>query len=85
MTISPGYGETPLDGDELDALLPAIRDVLGDSPTKAGVYDLEQAVQDEVAEELLTAVIGGSLALSELMTDRFVRKLHHRLYGDIWS
>lgn len=85
MTISPGYGETPLDGDELDALLPAIRDVLGDSPTKAGVYDLEQAVQDEVAEELLTAVIGGSLALSELMMDRFVRKLHRRLYGDIWS
>lgn len=44
MAFSPGYGETPVDGDELDALLPAVRAALGDELTKAAVYDLEQAV-----------------------------------------
>lgn len=84
MALSPGYGETPLDGDELDALLPTLREVLGEVPTNAELYDLEQAVQDEVAEELLTSVIEGSLLLDELLSDQFVRELHRRLYGDIW-
>lgn len=55
MALSPGYGETPLDGDELDALLPAIREVLGDVPTKAEVYELEQALQDDVGDIGVTA------------------------------
>lgn len=84
MSLSPGYGETPIDGDELDALLPAVREALGEPPTKAAVFDLEQQIQDEVAADSLTAVIGGDLALDELMTDHFVRDLHHRLYGDVW-
>src|SRR5699024_2191846 len=46
---------------------------------------LEQAVQDEVAEELLTAAFNGTLGLSELFTEHFVRDLHRRLYGDIWQ
>lgn len=84
MSLSPGYGETPIDGDELDALLPAVREALGEPPTKAAVFDLEQQIQDEVAADSLTAVIDGSLALDELMTDHFVRDLHHRSYGDVW-
>lgn len=78
MPLSPGCGETPLDGEELDALLPAVREALGDNPTRAAVFDLEQTVQDEVAEELLTSVIEGSLAWDELLADYFVRELHRR-------
>lgn len=85
MTISPGYGETPIDGDELDALLSSARELLGEPVTKAAVYDIEQAIQDQVAEELLTRLLAGELALDELLTDHFVRDLHRRLYGDIWS
>lgn len=85
MTLSPGYGETPIDGDEFEALLPAVREALGDEPTKAAVYDLEQAVQIEIGEALLTAVLDGSLRLDELLTDQFVRELHLRLFGDIWA
>lgn len=48
------------------------------------VYDLEQAIQDEVSEDLLIAVVGGSLRLDELLSDYFLRDLHARLYGDIW-
>ena len=38
-----------------------------------------------MSEDLLTAAFNGSLSLDELLTDYFVRDLHERLYGDIWS
>lgn len=85
MTFAPGYGETPVPDDELDALLPEVRSLLSESITKAAVYDLEQAVQIEVAEELVIAVLGGSLGLDELVADSFLRNLHRRLYGEIWT
>lgn len=85
MAISPGYGETPIDDDELDALLSSARELLGEPITKAAVYDLEQAIQDQVAEELLSRVLAADLGLDELVRDRFVRELHHHLYADIWT
>ena len=81
----PGYGETPLDPDEADALTPDARELLGDDPSRADVYDLEQAVSDEVSLDLAARVIEGRLELRELMTDGFLRELHRRLYGDIWT
>ncbi|MFZ5869624.1 MAG: hypothetical protein ACOYXW_03700 [Actinomycetota bacterium] len=63
MSLTPGYGETPVPDDELDALLPPVRDLLGERIAKAAVYDLEQALQEQVTEELLTAVLTGDLAL----------------------
>jgi fido (protein-threonine AMPylation protein) len=85
MPLTPGYGETPLPHDELMALLPHVVAVLETPVSRAAVYDLEQAVQEQVSEELLTAAFNGSLSLDELLTDYFVRDLHERLYGDIWS
>lgn len=83
MSVTPSYGETPVD-DEFDALLPAVRQALGEPVTKAAVYDIEQAVQDDVGSEILADVLEGNLALADLLTDRFVRDLHRRLYCDIW-
>src|SRR5690606_10373497 len=68
MTFAPGYGETPVSEDHAVSLLPAVFEALGDHPSKAAVYDLEQAVQDEVAEECFVAVFDGSLVLDELLT-----------------
>lgn len=85
MSLPPGYGETPVPNDELDSLLPAVRDLLGAPVTKAAVYDLEQAVQEEATEDLLTSVLVGNLSVDDLLTDRFVRDLHFRLYCDIWT
>lgn len=84
MPLTPGYGETPLPHDELTALIPGVVEILDKPITKAAVYDLEQGVQDQVSEELLTAAIEGSLPLNELLSEIFVRDLHTRLYGDIW-
>jgi fido (protein-threonine AMPylation protein) len=85
MSLAPGYGETPLPDDELEALLPHVVHLLGSPITKAAVYDLEQGVQEQVAEELLTAAIEGNLGLDELVNDYFLRDLHARLYRDIWT
>ena len=84
MPLTPGYGETLLPHDELTALIPSVVEILDKPITKTAVYDLEQGVQEQVSEELLTAAIEGSLPLDELLTDYFVRDLHNRLYGDIW-
>lgn len=85
MALAPGYGETPVPDDDLEALLPAVVEVLDEPISKAAVYDLEQAVFREVGEELLAAVIDGSFALEDLLSDHFLRQVHRRLYGDIWK
>lgn len=85
MSLTPGYGETPVTDDEAAALLPQVRGLLGQSITKADLYDLEQAVQEEVLEELVIAVLDGTFSVHDLLVDHFVRDLHRRLYGDIWT
>ncbi len=85
MPLQPGYGETPLSGDELDALLAHVVDTLGPPVSKADIFDLESAVLQDVAEGLITDVFNGDLTLDELLTDQFLRDLHRQLYGDIWT
>jgi fido (protein-threonine AMPylation protein) len=69
----------------LAALLPDVVLMLGKPVTRAAVYDLEQGIQQQVAEELLTAAVEGELPPSELLTDYFLKDLHARLYGDVWT
>lgn len=85
MPLTPGYGETPVPDDDLESLLPEVRSLFGEPISKAAVYDLEQAVQEEVTEALLTEVLAGRRTLDELLRDHFLRELHGRLYGDIWA
>ena len=85
MSLTPGYGETPVTDDELDALTPSARELLGLPVTKAAVYDLEQGIQVGVVDELLACVLDGDRAVDDLLTDHFCRDLHQRLYGDIWQ
>lgn len=85
MFLTPGYGETPVGADELEALLPAVREILGEPVTRAAVYDLEQALQQESAEELLASVLDGNLTTDILLDDGFVRELHRRLYAEVWT
>ncbi|MCV7230389.1 Fic family protein [Mycolicibacterium komossense] len=85
MPLNPGYGQTPLPHDELTALLPEVVEVLGEPVMRADVYDLEQALQGQLEDELMPAAIEGALPLAELLTDHFLRDLHTRLYGPIWD
>jgi fido (protein-threonine AMPylation protein) len=83
--LDPGYGETPLVPDEADALTDSARESLGDDPSRADVYDAEQAISNEVSIALFTDVVDGRLAVPDLLTDTFVRELHYQLYADIWT
>lgn len=85
MNFDPGYGETPLPFDEIDALRPGAREALGDRITKAAVYDLEQDIEASVAEELFTEVLDGRITVRDLLAPGFLRDLHERLYGNIWQ
>ena len=42
--VEPGYGETPLDPEEADALTPQAREIFGDEPKKIDLYEAEQAI-----------------------------------------
>ncbi len=62
-----------------------MRELLGGAPTKAAVYDLEQAIQQDLTERRARDVVTGEIGLDQLLRDDFVRGLHLELYGDIWS
>lgn len=83
MGIEPGYGETLVSEDELDALLPRARALLGEPVSKAAVFDLEQGIQEATTKQLLSEVLSGALQVPDLLTDFFVKDLHALLYGDL--
>lgn len=85
MTLAPGYGDTPLDPAEADALTSRARVLLGGNPTKADLYEAEQAIFAEVSEQFLSTVADGTLGLPEIVSDHFLRELHLTLYADIWT
>ncbi len=86
MSLTPAYGETPVSAEDEAALTAWARELLGEPLTKAAVFDLEQGIQvQETREYLVPAVLDGTLTLDELLSDRFLRELHERLYGEIWD
>lgn len=85
MAFEPDYGETLVSDEEAEALTPAVREVLGEQIRKADLYDLEQQIQDRVADELWADLLNGNVPVRELLTDYFIRDLHRRLYAPVWE
>ncbi|MEI6374461.1 MAG: Fic family protein [Actinomycetes bacterium] len=85
MTFDPKYGETLLTDEEKAALTDEARALLGEPIRKADLYDLEQQVQNLVADDFIEQVLASALTIDELLTDHFVRELHRRLYAPIWT
>ena len=85
MTLDPGYGQTPIPGDELAFLEPSTRELLDEPITRAAVYDLEEAILHRLAADLVESVTAGQLALDEIRSDHFVREVHLRLFGGVWT
>lgn len=83
--FDPAYGETEVTEDEREALTPYALKVLGAPVLKAALYDIEQTLQDRVGSTLVDDLHSGTLPLSDILTDHFVRDLHRRLYGDLWE
>lgn len=85
MTFDPDYGQTILSDEEQAALTDSARELLGEPVLKADLYDLEQQIQDVVADEFFEQVLQGKLGVDQLLTDYFVRELHRRLYEPVWT
>jgi fido (protein-threonine AMPylation protein) len=85
MPLTPGYGNTPVSEDHLADLLPAARAILGERPSSAAVYDLEQAIHKNVTKDVLADVLDGRMIVADLLSDHFIRDLHARLYEKVWA
>lgn len=83
--IEPGYGDTPLEPEEAEALTPQAREAFGDQPERLELYETEQAIADEVSVRLFADIARGSLTLDDLLTDIFLRDLHRQLYDELWT
>lgn len=68
-------GQTPLDEDEKDGLL---------IPTIATRQELDEFEQLNV-EEAIEWTLRLRLKSGQILTDGFVRKLHRRMYGNVWA
>jgi len=68
-------GQTPLDDEEKEGLL---------IPTIATREELDEFEQQNI-EEAIQWVLGRSLKAEIILSEKFVRNLHKRMYGDVWE
>jgi Fic-DOC domain mobile mystery protein B len=67
-------GQTPLDGDEAESLIPS---------WVATREDLNQAEEENIARALVWARRSRPPA-DDILTERFIRQFHKRMFGDVW-
>ncbi len=68
-------GQTPLDEDEIDGLL------IGSIATRAELDEFEQQNIEQAIQWALTR----SFKKEQILTEKFVKSLHQRMYGDVWA
>ena len=68
-------GQTPLDEEEKQGLL---------IPTIANRGELDEFEQQNI-EEAIQWVLTRTLKADQILTEKFVRNLHYRMYGNVWS
>lgn len=68
-------GQTPLDEDEKDGLL---------IPTIATRTELDEFEQQNIEDAILW-LLSTSLKKEAILTEKFVRNLHKRMYGNVWE
>jgi Fic-DOC domain mobile mystery protein B len=68
-------GQTPLDEEEKDGLL---------IPTIATRGELDEFEQQNI-EQAVQWTLGRSFKLEAIFTEDFIRKVHKRMYADVWA
>jgi len=68
-------GQTPLDEEEKEGLL---------IPTIANRGELDEFEQQNI-EEAMQWILTRSRNANQILTEQFVRNLHKRMYGNVWS
>ncbi len=85
MAFAPEYGVTLTTDEERDALTSEVREILGEPVRKADLYDLEQLIQAEVADELVGDVLAGNPHRARVAHGPLRSWLHRGLYGPVWQ
>lgn len=85
MGLDPGYGETPLDGDEMSALEPALLEHFDRIPDKLTIHSLEQQTLAVTRARVLEDIDNSELHLDEILTTSFLVELHRWLFDGIWT
>ena len=67
-------GQTPLDPDEADQLIPSWISTR---------EDLDSAEQENIAKAV-EWTLGAKLSASEILDESFLRRLHDRMFGEVW-
>jgi Fic-DOC domain mobile mystery protein B len=67
-------GQTPLEPDEAVGLIPS---------WIATREDLDKAEEENIARAQIWAA-GRTLSPADVLTDRFIRQLHRRMFGKVW-
>jgi len=68
-------GQTPLDEDEKDGLL---------VPTIGNRAELDEFEQQNI-EEAIQWVLSRSFKAKVILTEKFIRNLHKRMFGNVWD
>lgn len=68
-------GQTPLDEEEIEGLL------INSIATRAELDEFEQ----QNIEQSIQWVLTRSFKKEQILTDKFVRSLHKRMYSDVWA
>ncbi|WP_336518343.1 mobile mystery protein B [Pollutibacter soli] len=75
LEIEFSEGQTPLDDDEKEGLL------ISTISTRGELDEFEQLN----IEEAILWTIGRSLKAESILTEKFIRNLHKRMYGKVWK
>lgn len=68
-------GQTPIDDDESEGL------IVSTVTTRGELDEFEQ----QNIEEALQWVVGKTLKAETILTEKFIRNLHKRMYGHVWN
>ena len=85
MSLDPAYGSTPLPLDEVEYLLSEVRQALPHPISRIDIYQLEKGLEARVVEDLYPSILTGRLDVEHLISADFLRELHHRMFGKLWS
>lgn len=77
MALEPDYGETLVSDEEAAALTLSALEILGDPIRKADLYDLEQQIQTEVADEWWDNLLNRDVPVRDLqLTQPWCASIH---------
>ena len=75
LNLNEAYGQTPLEEEEKEGLL---------IPSISTKEELDEFEQQNI-EEAIQWTIGKSMRVETILTEKFIKTLHKRMYANVWN